>query len=82
VDACTPAELDDLLAYLKVRRAGRWERWQRQAEDGFRRWRAYSSRGEKLMAGSVLLGLLLGVVGGIRALVRRRRPTASAQQPG
>lgn len=76
VDACSPADLDDLLAYLKVRRAGRWERWQRQTEDRFRIWRAYSSRGEKLAAGAVVLAALLGMAGGIRALIRRRRTRA------
>lgn len=73
VDACPPEDLDDLLAYLKVRRAGRWERWQRQAEDRFRYWRASSSRVEKLLAGAVGLAVLVGMAVGIRALVRRRR---------
>ena len=56
VDACTESDLNDLLAYLKVRRAGRWERWQWQAESGFRNWRFGTSRRVKAL-------LLAGVVG-------------------
>lgn len=49
LDSCSPADIDDLLCYLRVRRAGRWERWVQEAEDRFRNWRFYTSRQNKVL---------------------------------
>ena len=66
LDSCSPSDVDDLLSYLKVRRAGVWERWRQQAEDRFRLWRFYTSRRDKMLtlaalgAGGMILVLLAG----------------------
>jgi putative heme-binding domain-containing protein len=76
LDSCSPSDVDDLLCYLKVRRAGAWERWRRNAEDRFRNWRFYTSRRDKLLTlaalafGVVLLTLIAGL------LIRRRQKRA------
>jgi putative heme-binding domain-containing protein len=73
IDPCSPADLDDLLAYLKVRRAVGWERWKAQAEVGFREWRSHSSRGQKALTGVGVLAVPVALVAGLWFLVRRRR---------
>lgn len=79
LDGCSPTDLDDLLAYLKVRRAGRWERWRRDAEDRFRYWRFGASRREKLLTGAALLAALVGVACGIRSWIRRHKARLRGQ---
>lgn len=60
LDSCSPGDIDDLLCYLKVRRAGAWERWQRSAGDRFRNWRFYTSRREKMVTlAAVAIGTML-----------------------
>jgi putative heme-binding domain-containing protein len=72
VDSCSPSDLDDLLAYLKIRRAGRWERWQWQAESGFRDWRFYTSRPKKALIGAGVIAVVLGLILGVWKWVKRR----------
>ena len=72
VDACSPSDLDDLLAYLKVWRAGRWERWQWQVESGFRDWRFHTSRPKKALMGVGLLGVVSVLLWGGWKWVKRR----------
>jgi putative heme-binding domain-containing protein len=76
LDSCSASDVDDLLCYLKVRRAGVWERWQRNAEDRFRNWRFYTSRRDKLLTLAALtfgVILLTGIAG---MLIRRMRVRA------
>lgn len=54
LDSCSPSDVDDLLCYLKVRRAGAWSRWQLEVEDGFRNWRFSTSRKNKVL--TILVG--------------------------
>lgn len=72
LDSCRPSDVDDLLAYLKVRRAGRMERWQRQAEDRFRYWRFGTGRTMKLLTGGGVIAAFLGLILGLRWLIKRR----------
>jgi putative heme-binding domain-containing protein len=72
LNGCSSSDLDDLLAYLKVRRAGPLERWQRQAEDRFRYWRFATSRPKKALMGAGVLVVFLGMVFGVWRLVKRR----------
>jgi putative heme-binding domain-containing protein len=76
LDSCSASDVDDLLCYLKVRRAGLWERWQRNAEDRFRNWRFYTSRRNKLLVvGALALGVILPtLIAGI--LIHRRSARA------
>lgn len=54
LDSCSATDVDDLLAYLQVRRPVGWERWRGQAVVTYRTWRARLSRGQKIALGLVL----------------------------
>jgi putative heme-binding domain-containing protein len=73
LDSCRPSDIDDLLAYLKVRRGGRWERWQWQAESGFRNWRFHTSRPMKALTGLAVLAVGVVLILGVWKFVKRRR---------
>ena len=77
--SCSPSDVDDLLAYLKVRRAGRMERWQRQAEDRFRYWRFNTSKPKKAMIAAGVLGVVSVLLWGGWKWVKRRRQSGHAR---
>lgn len=73
LNASSPVDIEDLLAYLGVRRPTRWQQAQADATRGFREWRAGTSRAGKLAAGAGLLAVFAAAPLAGRALFRKCR---------
>lgn len=76
--ASTPRDVEDLLAYLGVRRPTRWHRIEAATTASFRTWRASTGRGMKLAQGAALVGVLAGLAAAVAGWRRRRRAARRA----